>query len=60
MESLGDFLRDARGAELPLPENLDPANLLAPRGTVEIIARRIMNQRSGTKKNEQEGKPSSH
>jgi hypothetical protein len=48
-ESLADFLKDARGAELPLPENLDPANLRAPRGTTEVIARRIMNQRNGTK-----------
>jgi hypothetical protein len=52
MESLADFLKDARGAELPLPENLDPANLRAPRGTTEVIARRIMSQRNGTKRNE--------
>ena len=41
-ESLADFLKDARGAELPVPENLDPVNLRAPRGTTEVIARRIM------------------
>ena len=43
-ESLADFLKDARGAELHVPENLDPANLRAPRGTTEVIARRIMSQ----------------
>jgi hypothetical protein len=52
MESLADFLKDARGAELALPENLDPANLRAPRGTTEVIARRIMSQRNGAKRNE--------
>ena len=52
MESLADFLKDARGAELPLPENLDPANLRAPRGTTEVIARRIMSQRNGMKRND--------
>ena len=52
MESLADFLKDARGAELPLPENLDPANLRAPRGTTEVIARRIMSQRNGKKRND--------
>jgi hypothetical protein len=41
-ESLADFLKDARGVQLPVPENLDPANLRAPRGTTEVIARRIM------------------
>ena len=50
MESLVDFLKDARGAELTVPENLDPAVLRAPRGTTEVIARRIMSQRNGTKK----------
>ena len=49
-ESLADFLKDARGAELPIPENLEPASLRAPRGTTEVIARRIMSQRSGAKK----------
>ena len=44
-ESLADFLKDARGANLPVPENLDPANLRAPRGTTEVIARRIMGLR---------------
>ena len=52
MESLADFLKDARGAELPLPESLDPANLRAPRGTTEVIARRIMSQRNGKKRND--------
>ena len=46
-ESLSDFLKDARGAELTVPENLDPANLRAPRATTEVIARRIMSQRNG-------------
>ena len=41
-ESLADFLKDARGAELPVPEDLDPSVLRAPRGTTEVIARRIM------------------
>ena len=50
MESLTDFLKDARGAELAVPESLDPAVLRAPRGTTEVIARRIMSQRNGTKK----------
>ncbi len=49
-ESLADFLKDARGAELPVPENLDPSELRAPRGTTEVIARRIMSQRNGTKR----------
>ena len=49
-ESLADFLKDARGAELPVPESLDPNELRAPRGTTEVIARRIMSQRNGSKK----------
>ena len=49
-ESLEDFLKDARGAELPVPENLDPTQLRAPRGTTEVIARRIMSQRNGARK----------
>ena len=49
-ESLSDFLKDVRGALLPVNENLDPAILRAPRGTTEIIARRIMSQRNGHKK----------
>lgn len=49
-ESLADFLKDARGTELPVPESLDPNNLRAPRGTTEVIARRIMSQRNGTKR----------
>lgn len=49
-ESLADFLKDARGADLPVPESLDPNNLRAPRGTTEVIARRIMSQRNGSKK----------
>jgi hypothetical protein len=49
-ESLADFLKDARGADLAVPENLDPSVLRAPRGTTEVIARRIMRQRNGTKK----------
>ena len=52
MESLADFLKDARGAELPLPESLDPTNLRAPRGTTEVIARRIMSQQNGKKRND--------
>lgn len=47
-ESLADFLKDARGTELPVPENLDPNELRAPRGTTEVIARRIMSQRNGS------------
>ena len=49
-ESLSDFLKDARGAELPVPESLDPNDLRAPRGTTEVIARRIMSQRNGSKR----------
>ncbi len=49
-ESLADFLKDARGAELPVPENLDPSTLRAPRGATEVIARRIMSQQNGTKR----------
>ncbi len=49
-ESLADFLKDARGAALPLPDSLDPAALRAPRGTTEIIARRIMSQQNGHKR----------
>ena len=29
-ESLADFLKDARGAELPVPENLDPIRAARP------------------------------
>jgi hypothetical protein len=43
-------LKDARGAELPVPESLDPNELRAPRGTTEVIARRIMSQRNGLKR----------
>ena len=50
MESLADFLRDVPGAELPLPKNLDPADLCAPRGTTEVIARRIMSQKNGSRR----------
>jgi hypothetical protein len=49
LESLADFLKDARGPELPVPEALDPLALCAPRGTTEIVARRIMNQPNGVK-----------
>jgi len=49
-ESLSDFLKDARGADLPVPESLNPNELRAPRGTTEVIARRIMNQRNGSKR----------
>jgi hypothetical protein len=47
-ESLADFLKDAHGAVLAVPENLDPAALRAPRGTTEVIARRIMSPHHGT------------
>lgn len=49
-ESLADFLKDAHGADLPVPESLDPNELRAPRGTTEVIARRIMSQRNGSKR----------
>jgi hypothetical protein len=49
-ESLADFLKDARGAELTVPETLDPSELRAPRGTTEVVARRIMSQVNGTKR----------
>ena len=49
-ESLADFLKDARGVELSVPESLDPNELRAPRGTTEVIARRIMSQRNGSKR----------
>jgi hypothetical protein len=52
-ESLADFLKDAHGAELAVPENLNPATLRAPRGTTEVIARRIMSQRNGSKNHPQ-------
>jgi hypothetical protein len=48
-ESLADFLKDARGAELPVPAVLDPATLRAPRGATEIVARRIISQPNGVK-----------
>ena len=41
-ETLADFLKDAQGASLDVPEGLDPQDLAAPRTTTEIIARRIM------------------
>ncbi len=43
-ESLSDFLKDAKGEKLALPDGIDPANLKAFRGTTEIIARRIMSE----------------
>ncbi len=49
-ESLADFLKDVRGAEVPILENLDPSVVRAPRGTTEVIARRIMSQQNGTKR----------
>ncbi|PWB50514.1 MAG: hypothetical protein C3F13_16310 [Anaerolineales bacterium] len=49
-ESLADFLKDARGAELAVPETLDPSELRAPRGTTEVVARRIMSQVNGSKR----------
>ena len=52
-ESLADFLKDAHGAELAVPENLNPATLRASRGTTEVIARRIMSQRNGSKNHPQ-------
>jgi hypothetical protein len=48
-ESLADFLRDAHGADLPVPDSLDPLALTAPRGTTEVIARRIMHQPNNKK-----------
>ena len=48
-DGVADFLKDARGAELPVPETLDPFALRAPRGATEIVARRIMNQPIGVK-----------
>jgi hypothetical protein len=49
-ETLSDFLKDARGAELEVPENLDPKDLRAPRATTEVIARRIMAERNGNRR----------
>ncbi len=49
-ESLADFLKDARGVELPVPDTLDPSELRAPRGTTEVVARRIMSQVNGSKR----------
>ena len=49
-ESLADFLKDARGAGLPLPEGLNPNELRAPRGTTEVIARKIVNNINGNKR----------
>jgi hypothetical protein len=49
-ESLADFLKDVRGAELPVLETLDPSELRAPRGTTEVVARRIMSQVNGIKR----------
>jgi len=49
-ESLADFLKDARGAALAVPETLDPIELRAPRATTEVIARRIMRQSNGRKR----------
>jgi hypothetical protein len=49
-ESLVNFLKDARGGDLPVPDTMNPSDLGAPRGTSEMIARRIMNQRNGGKK----------
>ena len=46
-ESLADFLKDARGAELVVPDDLDPLALCAPRTTSEVIARRIVRPSNG-------------
>ncbi len=46
-ESLVDFLKDTGGGELPVPENLDPPELRAPRITTEVVTRRIISQVNG-------------
>jgi hypothetical protein len=42
-ESLADFLKDARGTELPVPENLVLSELRAPHGTTIQLARQCCN-----------------
>jgi hypothetical protein len=49
-ETLADFLKDAKGAELALPEGYDTFTLKAQRGTTEIIARRIMPEVANNKR----------
>jgi hypothetical protein len=49
-ESLADFLKDARGPALEVPQGVEPTELRAPRGTTEVIARRIMSQRNGARR----------
>ncbi len=48
-ESLADFLKDAKGNQVNLPEGFDTSSLRAFRGTTEVIARRIMSEGNGKK-----------
>ncbi len=48
-ESLVDFVKDDHGAELLVPEKVDPSELRAPRGTKEMVARHIMSQVNGSR-----------
>ncbi|MDD5368962.1 MAG: hypothetical protein PHQ40_07755 [Anaerolineaceae bacterium] len=50
IETLVDFLKDARGAEVSFPPTLDLGALHAPRATTEVVARRIMNQPAGSRR----------
>jgi hypothetical protein len=47
-ESLADFLKDVPGAELPVPQILDPSAFRTPRGTTEAVARHILSQVKGS------------
>ncbi len=48
-ESLVDFVKESHRTELLVPETLDPSDLRAPRGTTEVVARRIMSQVHGSR-----------
>ncbi len=49
-ETLADFLKDARGAEMKPPEGIDPQALKAQRATTEVVARRIIRVSNGASK----------
>ncbi len=48
-ESLADFVEDSNGTELLVLEKLDLPKLQAPRGTMGVVARRIMSEVNGSR-----------
>ncbi len=48
-ESMVDFIKNNRGADLPVPDTLGPSELRAPCGSKEMVARRTMSQVIGSR-----------